>query len=56
MVTTHDYTMGKGVLTAVLSLVGIALMLFIGIVFSNLIEDFIEFAGDIYRELMYRIN
>lgn len=56
MVTTHDYPMGKGVLTAVLSLVGIALMLFIGIVFSNLIEDFIEFAGDIYRELMYRIN
>ena len=56
MVTTHDYSMSKGVLTAVLSLVGIALMLFIGIVFSNIIEDFIEFVGDIYRELMYRIN
>ncbi|MBR7133198.1 MAG: YIP1 family protein [Clostridia bacterium] len=54
MVTTHDYSMSKGVLTAILSLVGVALMIFIGIVFSNMVEDFIEFAGDIYRELMYR--
>lgn len=54
MMTTQDYSMKKAVLTTGLTLIGICLMIFLGLVFTNIVQDFISFIYDGYRELMYR--
>ncbi|MBQ2923395.1 MAG: YIP1 family protein [Tyzzerella sp.] len=54
MITTHDYSLSKGVLVAILTLLGICLILFIALTFSNIIQQIYDFAMDLYREFVYR--
>ena len=54
MMTTHDYTLGKGFITAILTLVGIILMIFLALVFTNVINDIISLVSDMIKELSYR--
>jgi len=54
MMMTHDYSLGNGLKTMVLTVVGMALIIFVGLVFTNLFEDIIGYFVDIYRELLYR--
>lgn len=54
MMMTHDYSLGNAVKTMILTIVGIALIIFIGLVLYNLIDDIISFFYSLYREMLYR--
>ena len=55
MMVTHDYSMIKAIVTLVLTLIGICLILFLGMVFSNIIQDIFSLCSDIYKEMTYRL-
>lgn len=54
MMMTHEYSLGEGVKTMILTLVGMALILFVCLVLFNLVDDMMSFFYSIYRELLYR--
>lgn len=54
MMITHNYSLGKGILTAVFTLVGICLMMFLAMVCFNVIQDMISYVTEIYQEIIYR--
>lgn len=54
MMMTHDYMLGEGMKSVVLTIIGIALIIFLALMFFNLIDDMVNFGKDIYRELLYR--
>ena len=54
MMMTHDYSLGQGVKTIILTIIGMALILFVALVFFNLVDDMVRFFYSIYRELLYR--
>lgn len=54
MMMTHDYTLSKAVLTLLCTLVGICLILFIGLLFLNIVQDVMKFFMDIYSEVSFR--
>ncbi|MHB1452615.1 MAG: YIP1 family protein [Saccharofermentanales bacterium] len=54
MMMTHDYTLAKAVLTLLCTLVGICLILFIGLLFLNIVQDVMKFFMDIYSEVSFR--
>ena len=54
MMMTHDYSLGQGIKTMILTIVGMALILFVALVFFNLVDDMVQFFYSIYRELLYR--
>ncbi len=55
MMTVHDYSLGKNVLTSIGSIVGMAFIMFIGVLFSSLIGKIISFIFNIVLELSYRV-
>ncbi len=54
MMMTHDYLLGKGILTMILTIIGMALIVFIGLMVYNLVDDMVSFIYGLYRELLYR--
>ena len=54
MMTTHNYSLSKSVLTAVLTLVGICLMIFILLLMTNIMQQVIVYFYNIYKELLFR--
>lgn len=50
----HDYSFGKFVGTSVLSLLGILIVIFLGIVIFVLVQQLFSFGGTVYREFVYR--
>lgn len=54
MMMTHDYMLGKGAVTIVLTIVGMALIVFLGLLIFNLVDDMTNFVYSLYRELLYR--
>lgn len=54
MMMTHDYLLGKGILTMILTIIGMALIVFIGLMVYNLVDDMTGFVYGLYRELLYR--
>ena len=54
MMMTHDYSLGQGIKTMILTIIGMALILFVTLVFFNLVDDMVRFFYSIYRELLYR--
>ena len=55
MMVTHDYSLGKAIITTVLTLLGICLILFIALTFTNIIQKIYDFGSDIYHEFNYRL-
>ncbi len=55
MMVTHDYSVGKNILTCVSSIVGMAFLMFIGILFSSLVGKMISFVTNIIVEINYRL-
>lgn len=55
MMTIHDYTLGKNALTVIASIVGMALIMFIGLLFSSLVGKIFSFIYNIILELSYRV-
>ncbi len=52
---THDYTLGKNVLTVIGTIVAMAVIMFIAVLFSGLITKMFSFVYNIYIELSYRM-
>lgn len=51
----HDYTMFKNILTTIATIVGMAFIMFIGVLFSSLLGKIISFISSIITELSYRV-
>lgn len=56
MMMTHDYSLGKGVLTAALTVVGILVIIFISLLLLNLCTDVLMFFQNIYDEIVFRFR
>ena len=55
MQVIHDYTLYKNVLTTLASIVGMAFIMFIGVLFSSLLGKIVTFVINIVVELSYRV-
>ncbi len=55
MQTIHDYSLLKNCLTTIASIVGMAFIMFIGILFSSLLAKIFSFIYNIILELSYRV-
>ncbi len=55
MQVIHDYTLFKNVLTTLASIVGMAFIMFIGVLFSSLLGKIVGFVYNIIIELSYRV-
>ena len=53
--TTHDYTLGKNLVMTVATIVGMAIVMFIGILFTSLVSNMVSFVTNIIVELQYRM-
>ena len=51
---THQYSMKKTILTMICTVVGMAIILFIGLLFFSVIQRIITFIATIYQELRFR--
>ncbi len=54
--TTHDYTFGKGVITAIGSVVAVMVIMFIGVLFSGLVTKIYTFISNIVIEISFRLQ
>lgn len=54
MMMTHDYSFSKSLITAVLTLIGICLILFICLLMFNLFYEVYTYFYDIYKEISFR--
>lgn len=52
---THDYSFGKTIMTCFCTIVGIGLMIFIMLLFFNLIEQIVVFVSTLYKEIIFRL-
>ncbi len=52
---THDYSIAKNLLMCISSLVGMAFIMFIGVLFSSLFTRIVSFVSNIIIELSYRV-
>jgi len=55
MMITHGYSIGKGVLTALGTIVGMVFIMFVAVLFSTLITKVITFIYSIVEEVQYRL-
>lgn len=53
--TIHDYGLGKNILVTVLGIVGVAILLFIILLFANVIGRVTTFISNIYTEISFRL-
>ena len=54
MMITHQYSMKKTLVTAVLTLVGMAIIMFIALLFFSVIQQFLTFVVTAYKEIRFR--
>ena len=55
MMVTHDYTIGKNVITTIATLVGMICIMFLVILFSTLLGKLVGFVSNIVTEIQYRL-
>jgi len=55
VMVVHDYSLGKNVVTLLGSVVGIAFIIFVTVLFSTLLIRMVQFVQSIYIEVSYRI-
>lgn len=51
---THQYSVKKTLLTCICTIIGMGIMLFIGLLFFNVIQQIITFFITVYREIKFR--
>lgn len=56
MITTHQYQFGKGIATAILSILGILIILFVAVLFFFLVQQVFGFIQQFSTEINYRLN
>ncbi|MDO4318362.1 MAG: Yip1 family protein [Lachnospiraceae bacterium] len=54
MMMVHDYSFGKGVLSSLCSLLGMAIIIFILLLFFSLISDAIAYFVSLFKEISFR--
>jgi hypothetical protein len=52
--TTHGYSMGRNIAITLFTLIGMVFILFVAVLFWNLITRMVSFVTDIVTELSYR--
>ena len=52
---THDYTMPKNIVTTAGTIVGMAFIMFLAILFTSLVMDIVVFVSNYVSEIMYRL-
>ncbi len=55
MMVTHDYTFSKNILTSLGTIVGMAIIMFIGVLFSTLLAKIVSFISSIVTEISFRM-
>ena len=55
MMMVHDYSMGKTLLSSLLTVVGMGIIVFIFVVFFSLISDTIAYFMSLYKEILFRV-
>ena len=55
MMVTHDYSVGKNLLTCLATIVGMAFIMFIGILFASLMTKIVMFITQIVEEIAFRL-
>lgn len=55
MMVTHDYSMGKNLLTILGTIIAMAIILFVVVLFSSLIGKMVSFISTIVTELSFRV-
>lgn len=55
MMVTHDYSFTKNILTSVGTIIGMAIIMFIGILFSMLLAKIVSFVSSIITEITFRM-
>lgn len=56
MQTVHQYTIKKTIVTMGLTMVVIGIFLFIGLLFTALLQEMLSFGSTVYKEAMFRIG
>ncbi len=51
----HDYTLSKNIIITVFTIVGMAFIMFVGVLFSGLVAKLVSFFYNIYTELALRV-
>ncbi len=54
MMVTHQYSFKKTIMTVILTILGMAIILFLGLLFFSVIQKIIIFALTIYKEIRFR--
>ena len=55
MMVTHDYSMGKNVLTTLGTILGMVIIMFIAILFTTLLGKLVSFVTNIVTEIQFRV-
>jgi tetratricopeptide (TPR) repeat protein len=55
MMVTHDYSIVKNLGITLFTIVGMALIMFLGVLFTSLVVDMVSFVTDIASEITYRL-
>jgi hypothetical protein len=55
MMMVHDYSIGKTILSSLLTVVGMGVMVFIFVIFFSLISDAIAYFVSLYKEILFRV-
>ena len=55
MMVTHDYSIGKNILTTLGTLLGMIIIMFIAILFSTLLGKLVGLVTNIVTEIQYRM-
>ena len=55
MATTHGYSMGKNILITAATIIGMMFIMFIMMLFTNLIQQMVMFVTDIVSEVSFRV-
>ncbi len=56
MMMTHDYGLAKGLVSSLLSVVGMAIIIFILLLFFSLISDAIGYVVSLVKEITFRVS
>ena len=56
MATTHGYSMGKNILITAATVLGMMFIMFIMMLFTNLIQQIVAFVTDIISEISFRVK
>jgi len=55
MMMVHDYSIGKTILSSLLTIVGMGVIVFIFVIFFSLVSDAISYFVSLYKEILFRV-